>query len=149
MDAYRIVRSKYASALTASGKPNRWNNDGAYVIYTSNNRALTVLEFLVHRSSIMSASKYKLLTISIPDEPGYVKSLDLATLPKAWQLLANYHVTQNIGSDWYRSKETPVLKVPSAIVKNEFNFILNTNHADYTKIKIDVVEDFEWDKRLI
>ena len=149
MELFRIVREKYASKPEASGRSNRWNNNAEYVIYTSNNRALSVLELVVHRSSIMSASSYKLLTLSIPDGTGYVKSINRSGLPKDWQLLKNYSITQKIGSDWYKSEETLVLKVPSAIVRGEFNYIINTSHKDFDQVKIKRVEDFEWDKRLL
>ena len=51
MLVYRITKAKYAKELVASGFRNRWNEDGQFVIYTSDSRSLACLENLVHRSN--------------------------------------------------------------------------------------------------
>ena len=53
------------------------------------------------------------------------------------------------GSDWYSKRSSTVLKVPSAIIKQEFNFVLNTQHPDFSEITLEGIEDFNWDKRLL
>lgn len=57
---------------------------------------------------------------------------------------------QEIGSKWYNSLETLVLKVPSSIIPQEHNYIINTKHPLFqTHIKLESIEDFAWDKRLL
>jgi RES domain-containing protein len=63
--------------------------------------------------------------------------------------MAAYGALRHLGSDWYRSVTSLVLKVPSVLVPNEFNYILNTRHPDFERlVKQTGTEDFDWDLRL-
>lgn len=149
MEGYKICREKYAQSLHASGVANRWNKKEEFVIYTGSNRSLSVLELVAHRSHIRIASGYKIVTIKIADE-SLIKEINSKDLPKNWKSIEAYMQLQEIGSKWYRSNESLVLKVPSAIIPQEHNFIINTKHplfVDY--ISLQKVEDFVWDKRLL
>ncbi len=146
MLVYRIVREKYALGLSASGFRNRWNEDGQYVIYTSNSRPLACLENLVHRSYAGKDELFKTMIIYLPDELP-VLSIHAEELPKNWK--KDFCATcLSIGKDWYRQNEYPVLKVPSSIIPAEWNFVLNTKHPDFFKIKMTDTEDFFFDTRL-
>ena len=149
MELFRICSEKYANKLSASGKANRWNVENQYVIYASGTRSLATLELIAHRNAIMEGITYKMLTIVIPDSEKILELISIKGLPQDWSLLENKGLTQRYGSDWYTDKRTVFLKVPSAIIKEEFNYIINTVHQDFEKIKINDVEDFVWDKRLL
>jgi|SRR5690554_871206 len=149
MKIYRITREKYAEKLEASGRENRWNKEKQYVVYASSSRSLATLELVAHRNAIMEGVRYNTIIIHVPEYLDFVVEVDITKLPRNWHLLENKYVTQELGSDWYVNKSSPILRVPSAIIKEEYNYVLNTLHPDFSKIKIESVEDFNWDIRLL
>jgi len=149
MEVYKICREKYAQSLKASGAANRWNKKDQLVICTSGSRSLSTLETVAHRSAINLSSPYKLLTITIKDLT-LIKEINPENLPDNWKSIDAYVELQEIGSRWYNSMESLVLKVPSALISQEFNYIINTNHPSFsTNIVLKDIEDFVWDIRLL
>lgn len=149
MKLYRITRKKYASKLVASGRANRWNKEKQYVIYASSSRALAALELVAHRSAIMEGLDYNTVIIEAPETKNSIISVDRDSLTNKWQQLENYYFTQKIGGEWYEGQKSLILEVPSALVDEEFNYVINTSHPDFSKIKIAGLENFNWDKRLL
>ncbi len=93
---------------------------------------------------------YKVMIISIADDDYLTKQIQLKDLPIDWRSLAAYSVLQNIGSDWYNSRESLVLKVPSAVIPLEYNYMINTEHPDFpSKVSLVRSEDYFWDSRLL
>ena len=85
-----------------------------------------------------------------PDDDRFVKQVRVSNLPDNWRTLAGYPSLQKIGSDWYKKRETLLLKVPSAVIPLEYNFVINTEHPGYeAAIKLTRAEDCFWDERLI
>ena len=149
MEVFKICREKYANALNASGAANRWNKKEELVIYAAGSRSLATLETVAHRVAINISSPYKLLTISISDKTP-IKEMAIKDLPANWNTIEGYIELQEIGSKWVNSRETLILKVPSAIISQEFNYIINTKHPLFaTNIRLKSAEDFAWDKRLL
>lgn len=149
MEVFKICREKYANALDASGAANRWNKKEEFVIYAGGSRSLSTLETVVHRAAINISGPYKLLTISIKDKVS-IKELAIKDLPENWNTIEGYIELQEIGSKWYNSLETLVLKVPSAIISQEYNYIINIKHPLFAEnIKLEKVEGFARDKRLL
>ena len=149
MEVFKICRDKYAHTLNASGISNRWNKKDEFVIYTGSTRSLSTLELIVHRAAINISHPYQLLVISIKDKT-LIKEINIKDLPKNWRTIEAYVELQEIGSQWYNSFETLVLKVPSVIVSQEHNYIINTKHPLFSKnIISESKEDFIWDKRLL
>jgi len=150
MEVFNIRKEKFSKSLVASGIANRWNKKEEFVIYTGSNRALSTLEMVVHRSYILSSIPYTLLTIEVKESEGFLKEIKTEDLPENWRSIEAYPVLQDIGSKWYNLKESLVLKVPSAIIPREFNYIINTKHSLFeTDVKIVEVADFIWDERLL
>ena len=147
MLVYRISMAHRADSLTASGYPGRWNSKGKYVIYTAASRALACLENVVHRSGEGLQSNFKVTTIHIPDKLR-IKEISIADLPNEWYSIQNYIVTQQQGDQWLEKTESAILKIPSAIIQLETNYLLNPNHSDFKKIKIKKVKDFVFDPRI-
>jgi RES domain-containing protein len=137
MEVFRVSREKYARSLNASGAAGRWNKDGQLVIYTGESRSLSVLESVVHKS-IATSLKYEIMVLSIRDDA------------RLFTQYAAYPKLQFYGSEWYKNKQSLVLKVPSVIVPQEFNYVINTEHPDFTPENIALVrgEDFLLDSRL-
>ena len=147
MIVYRLSHAKYAGSLSSSGAANRWNRAFQFVIYCSENISLCALELLAHTSGIRPVGEFKIMEIEISGKPG-TKEIDTSLLPENWHLLQSYGHTQMIGSDWYEAKLSLCMKIPSAIIQSEFNYIINTKHPDFIK-KVNLVEtrDFFWDSR--
>ena len=149
MEVFKICREKYSTSLNASGASNRRNKKDEFVIYTGSNRSLSALELVVHRSAITITNPYKLLTISIKEKT-LITEISMEDLPANWKSMEAYIALQEIGSKWYTSLTSLILKVPSVLISQEHNYIINTKHPLFTKnIALTSIEDFIWDKRLL
>ncbi|ADB38361.1 RES family NAD+ phosphorylase [Spirosoma linguale] len=150
MEVFRISKALHASTLSSSGSANRWNRKGQQVIYTGSSRSLSSLELVVHRGSIQPAAMYKVMVISIADDDYLIKQIQRSELPVNWRSLGGYTALQALGSTWYTSQETLVLKVPSAIIIHEYNYIINTEHPAFREnVQLVRTEDYFWDSRLL
>ncbi|MEI6434984.1 MAG: RES family NAD+ phosphorylase [Bacteroidota bacterium] len=150
MEVFRISKETHANNLNSSGGENRWNKRGQKVIYTGASRSLSTLELIVHKSSIVPMVLYKIMVIYIADNENLVRQIRINELRKDWRTLAAYSTLQNIGSQWYDHQETLLLKVPSAIIPFEYNYVINTEHPDFIqKIQLIRIEDYFWDDRLL
>lgn len=148
MNIYRLTIGEYVNDLSGTGSKlfgGRWNSVGLNAIYTTENISLAILEVLVHVKKYNCPIDYHLLTISVPDN---IKPTIITTgkLKKNWKDDPAY--TQFMGDEFIKSKQSLVLKVPSVIVDQENNFILNPTHSDAPKIKIISTRLFKFDKRL-
>ncbi|MGB3775842.1 MAG: RES family NAD+ phosphorylase [Leeuwenhoekiella sp.] len=149
MEIFKITTAHYANTLTASGRPNRWNKKGEFVIYAGGSRSLSTLELIVHRSSIKPAIDYRVVVLSISDDSDLYRTIRKNQLPGNWKNIIAYPDLQQLGSNWYKKKESLVLKVPSAVIPFEFNFILNTTHPDFDEhVSLVRNERYFWDERL-
>jgi RES domain-containing protein len=152
MEVFRISRETFSSKIAASGRSNRWNLDDQYVVYTSSSRSLCSLELVVHKNAVVPVHKYKIMVISIADDEDLYDTVLQKDLLKNWRSMGNYPELQRLGSDWYRSKRSLVLKVPSAVIPKEYNYLVNTSHIDFNdpaKISFIRNEDYFWDERLL
>ena len=100
---------------------------------------------LVHIKNFQTPLNYFLITLEIPAQVSLV-SIDYKKMKKNWKDDSSY--LQSMGDAFLTSKQSLVLKVPSAIVEAENNFIVNPAHPDLVKIKILKSENFIFDKRL-
>lgn len=145
---YRISKSIYANELRASGQENRWNSNGNMVIYAASSLSLACLEVVVNTSNqLLITQNFSSVIIDIPEETG-VTIAGLDTLPEDWKEREQKSYTQQIGDDWYNNQETLLLRVPSAIINTEFNYLMNTKHPDFNKVSIAQVDNFMFDKRI-
>lgn len=150
MFVYNIRKEKYAKELRASGVANRWNKNDEFVIYTGSSRSLSTLELVVHRSGISIDNSYKLMVIEINFNEDEILAITSKDLPKNWRTVEAYPKLQELGSKWYQNYKELILKVPSAVIPKEFNYLIHTKHPDFQqKVKIYEVEDYQWDKRLL
>ncbi len=148
MIIYRLSKGEHINDLSGTGSKlygGRWNTAGQFALYTTENISLAILEILVHIRHYKRPLDYHLITISIPDNIKPVM-INTGKLKKNWKDDPAY--TQFMGDAFLKTKECLILKVPSAIVEQEYNFILNPAHSDTTKIKIISTRLFEFDKRL-
>ncbi len=150
MEVFRISKGAYSIELSSSGTANRWNIRGQHVIYTGSSRSLASLELIVHKGAVVPNDEYRVMVISIADDDYLIKQLQIKDLPTNWRTFSAYPILQRIGSSWITNQESLVLKVPSAVIPYEYNYMINTEHPQFSsKVHLARTEDFFWDSRLL
>ena len=148
MIIYRLTIETYKNDLSGTGAKlfgGRWNSIGLPVLYTTENISLAVLEILVRADIQTIPISYYLIKIDIPNniEPQFISP---DKLKKEWK--DDFGYTQWMGDEFIKSGSSLLLKVPSAIVDEEYNFVINPKHSDFKKVKTVKVSKFQFDKRL-
>lgn len=147
MLVYRITHKSYSKELYASGLKGRWNGAGNKVIYCAESIPLAFLENMVRRQGVGFNNDFKIMIIEIPDELA-VTSIGVSDLKEGWRDFKDYSLCQPLGDEWYNEGKTPVLKAPSAVLPECFNYLINNKHTDYTRIKLIDTTDLVPDKRI-
>ncbi len=149
--AWRIVKANHAdSAFDGEGARiagGRWNGIGIPMIYTADSLALAVLEITVHLSQEDLLQK-NYFRISVQFDSALVTALDPAKIPEDWDSLPPSESTQNIGTQWALSQKSVILKVPSTVVREEFNYLINPVHPEFKKLLIGNPETVVFDPRI-
>ncbi|MGB8932230.1 MAG: RES family NAD+ phosphorylase [Anaeromyxobacteraceae bacterium] len=114
--------------------PGRWHPPGVAVVYASQSLALATLEVLVHLDFRHAPPSHHGFVIDVPDS--LIETLDEATLPPHWRERRYRSETQAIGGEWAASLRSPALLVPSVLVPDEKNIVLNPRHPDFPKVTI-------------
>lgn len=147
MLVYRIVHQKYAQTLFASGLEGRWNSEGKKVLYTAESVALAYLETMNYRKGFGFNNDFKIMVIQLPSA-GDLLRIEADELPANWRDFRNYEDCQKKGDQWFDALKDLAMRVPSAVVPENFNVVINTLHSEYKKVKIIEVLDFYPDERL-
>ena len=151
MRVYRIARKRHLNDLTGAGAKTfggRWNHRGTAMVYTSETRSLAMVEFLVHVSWTQAPSDLGIATLEIANEI-QPESLSPADLPENWRLYPAPLKLADLGSGWVHSKRSLLLRVPSAVVEQEHNILINPGHSDLVGVTVWEVKDLEFDRRLL
>jgi RES domain-containing protein len=146
---YRLTRKKYVNDLSGAGAKafgGRWNSIGMAMLYLTSSRSLAVLEVLVHLPPLLIPDDYYMITIEAPDDFGVV---DNKHLPENWQESPDEHNFKQIGDKFLRENKKLLLKVPSSIVTEEFNYLANPLHVMASKLKVVAITPFSFDSRLL
>jgi len=138
---YRITLARYSHALISSGRAARWNPNEVKMIYTASSRSLACLENVVHRDKIGLSRAFNLMVIECPDHVG-INAVPLEYLPADWTDFDQMIKTQRLGEQWIRSGSSAILQVPSSIINEEVNFLINPNHKDFELIRIKNTQPF-------
>lgn len=149
MIVYRIGRTKYARDLTGEGarlNGGRWNHKLTPCIYTSQSRSLAVLEYTVNINIDDIPRALSLTTIKIPDIK--ILALSIAELPGNWRDAPAPASTKDFVTELLKESNYASIKIPSAIIPDEYNFLLNPLHAESPKFSIVDVQDFIYDVRI-
>lgn len=127
----------------------RWNEEGLPVVYATENRALACLETIVHLAAAGLPLNRYLVRVAIPDALwATAERQDAASLPVGWDADPPGRASIRFGSDWLKSGRSPVLTVPSVIVPEEFNVLINPRHPDATGITATKVRRWLYDPRI-
>ena len=153
ISCYRLVIKDYAAfALTgnsATEHPGRWNHRGYRAVYAAESRALACLELYVNLGDEDVINlEFSLFALHIPQEVR-ITDLKLKDLPNDWRSIPPSDSTRDKGTKWLAKGETVALTVPSIIIPEEKNFILNPGHRDFQKIKKIGPLAFSYDPRII
>ena len=149
MIVYRISKAKYKDDISGIGAKlygSRWNTAGIPMLYSAENISLAVLEILVHLQEFEMPAEYFLVKIQLPDDVK-LSSIEPGKLKKNWQHDEGY--TQFIGSEFIKNNQSLVLKVPSAIITEECNYLVNPLHKNFNKAQILNTKEFIFDNRLL
>ena len=147
MLVYRIVHKKYSSSLFASGLKGRWNSLGKKVVYTAESIPLAFLENMVRRQGVGFNSDFRIMFIDIPESIEILK-VNVSDLEKGWRDFKDYSKCQPLGDKWYDEGKTLILKVPSAVLPEAYNYVINTEYSDYRLVKLIEVTDLVPDERI-
>ena len=148
--AWRIVKASHAArAFTGDGAwhtGGRWNSPGVSLVYTSEHKSLAVLEILVH---LDPQDALHHVTFQIEFDEALVERLPREHLPAGWREEMPARAARDLGNTWVREKRSAVLAVPSVIIPEELNFLLNPAHPDFKKIRVGKPQPFTFDPRLV
>jgi RES domain-containing protein len=148
MIVYRISNSTYSDDISGTGAKimgSRWNSKGTAVLYMSQHISLSVLEMLVNTHFKDYAIALDLLYIKLPDQQA-IKTLEPSSLKNNWKEDIDY--TRFIGDEFVKQNQSLLLRVPSAVIHEEYNYLANPLHTDFKKIKIVKTKSFWPDERL-
>lgn len=147
MELYRVTRQKYENDLSGNGSAasgGRWNEIGRPVLYAASSRSLAILETLVHLRQPNPPTDYRVIVLYVPDGVPFLNTAD-RQLREDWRTDEAY--TQQIGSQWLTSNESLLLRVPSVIVRAEYNYLLNPTQDLFVQVQLVAVEPIEFDPR--
>jgi RES domain-containing protein len=139
---YRIAKTPYIHDLTGMGARlygGRWNHKGVGIVYTAESRALATVEYLVHVPLSLIPRDLSMATLHIPDWITS-KTIALVNLPANWRDYPAPPVLADLGTEWALSRETLLLRVPSAVVEHEWNILINPLHPDMPHVTIAQVD---------
>ena len=146
---YRITNAQYADDLSGNGARffgGRWNSVGRPMLYLASSRSLAILESLAHIVPTNAPMDYVLLTIDAPDD--YV-AINIGALPEKWDEYPESNITKQIGNTFLQQNEYLLLKVPSALVPEESNYLMNPLHPKAGKVKVINNVPYRFDERLL
>ena len=154
IDAWRLAAPEHAgtvedmlSGVGALRFGGRWNSPGRRAVYAGGSLALASMELLVHLRVAEVLRMYRRLLVRIPER--LISVVDERGLPRGWATPGLHPVTQEIGDRWLDSRESAVLRVPSAVVAGEANYVLNPLHPDFAGIGTGAIEDFRFDSGVV
>jgi RES domain-containing protein len=149
MKVYRISPCKFNSDLSGYGASisgGRWNSKGVFLLYTSNSSSTAMLEVVVHLS-VIPIIDYYIAVLSIPEDT--ILEIKESDLPPDWLQYPSSDTLKKIGDDFVASNKFLALKVPSAVLSIEYNYLINPLHYDFSKVELISSERIAIDERLL
>jgi RES domain-containing protein len=146
---WRICRAPFQDLDGEGAKLHggRWNSEGIPVVYLSTTLALAAMEYLVHVDVRTAPSDLIAIELDAPDDLSR-EEVDPKTLPEDWNVVSDHPRCVDLGDEWARRGEAALLFVPSAVIPNSWNVLLNPLHADSARVT-HTIEPFVFDRRLL
>jgi RES domain-containing protein len=144
MVLWRISRHRDLEGIGGLKAAGRWHYAGHRIVYLAESPASALLEVCVHTSANDVPPEFTLLKVEGPDTG--VASVTMHSLPPDWH--QRIEVTRDLGTAWLQKSETVLLKVPSVIAPETFNFLLNPSHNQANRFRITEIFSYSFDMRL-
>lgn len=149
--AWRIVHAAYADDIF-SGEGSRkfsarWHKAGHRVVYTASTISLATLELIVNTPRAQLLTDFVVTSCTFPEV--IVEELDEKRLPRDWRDYPPPPELQQLGMDWLLSGTSAVLSVPSAVIPEERNYLLNPEHEHFGSVDVGPARPFRIDLRLL
>jgi RES domain-containing protein len=149
--AWRIVNTRFsADAFDGEGARlygGRWNSTGVKMVYTAGSVSLATLELIVHLETAAVLPSYSICSVDFANS--LVEVLNRADLPRDWQHSPAPRQVQVLGDEWISRGSSVVLRVPSAVVEDESNYLINPAHKDFSRLRLGRMKRFNLDSRLL
>ena len=149
MILYRITHYRYKEDISGEGARQygaRWNSKGTRMLYTAEHISLCALEMLVNIHLTEMPDHYQLLYIFVPDDCT-MGTVSGKKLKAGWQDDEGY--THFMGDSFTREKSVLLLKVPSAVIPEENNLLVNPLHPEFSRVRIEKSREFVFDQRFL
>ncbi len=147
MIAFRLVRAEHARTLNGEGARrwgSRWNSPGTALLFCADSRALALCEVLAHLTPQgRFTDDYVMVELEFPDEE--VRATP--SLPTAWRRQPYGPASRIIGDAFVDRGDQLAMRLPSAVVERDWNFVINPAHARASSVEIVSVDPFTWDPR--
>jgi RES domain-containing protein len=147
---WRLYRAEYGHGLDGIGgtfADGRWHTRDARVVYFGTSAAIVVLERLAHTDPDLLPTDLRLACFECPETISGINADDIAALPENW--IQDENATRRIGGQWWGERSSPLLVVPSAILPEESNYVLNAQHPEAKSLQLIRERPFAFDPRLI
>jgi RES domain-containing protein len=151
MIVYRITKKAHADLTGLGGLygRGRWHKKGNLVVYASENASLAAFETIVHVASFRNMPHdLVLMKIGLPDHTK-ISTVPESVLVRGWNGFPFCDETIDFGTSFLHSKENLLLKVPSVIIPDEFNFLINPLHPEIKNCKVISISPFTFDIRIV
>lgn len=149
--AWRVDKAKWAATSFngegAAREGGRWNSEGVRVVYLSATLAMAALEKYLHLPKPLPAGM-RLVRFKVSFDESLVHRVDPGSLPAGWRTAPPTTATQKVGDRWVGDGRSAVLAVPSVLIPEETNYLLNPMHPDFKKIMIGKPGAFDFDYRI-
>ena len=125
-----ISKAGHINDLTGVGARiygGRWNHKGTSVIYTSKNRSLATVEYLVHVPLSIVPTNLRIACLEIPNRIT-PKEISIPDLPPKWRDYPAPPESAELGTKWALANDSLLLRIPSAVVEDEYNILINPMH---------------------
>jgi len=150
MQAWRLSKARYAGDLSGLGAARDgqcWNPPGQRAVPMGLTPEITVLELLVHLNGVISAPLV-LCTYAVPDDPGLIARPELSAMPADWDAIPHTQASASFGGQWLSAMQQLGLALPSVVVPQARNLLLNPLHPAIAQLALVDQLPFRLDRRL-
>lgn len=148
--AWRITSTKYAeTAFSGEGAKEyggRFNSPGTPVVYTSESISLATLELLTKAGGRQRLSERVVLPVTFGEE--HLITQGGEDLPDGWDERPYGPSSQQVGDEWVQSEASLILQVPSVVVPEEHNYLINPRHPEFGELEFGEPRPLDPDPRL-
>jgi len=149
VQVWRIASSRFRhfDGEGARRHGGRWNQPGTSIVYTSASLSLAALELFVQVDTDLAPTSLVAIPAEIPDNLP-IEDIEITDLPKNWRDFPALEALKEIGTTWAAKRLSAIMSVPSALIPNEKNYLLNPKHKDFKSIRIGKPTPFRFDPRM-